>query len=620
MIFILIFIAVLAVCTHPQATHAQTPIMEWAFSPSFVEGNHLRSVRGPSAIGEQMPEFVVVGEMPVASFNGSHHSLLISDRIDTLKLPVTTMSVAAWVMVDYPGSWGGFLSVMQDNGDYEKGWVFGHVGDRFSIGLASEGANRNNRGGMTYLQASEPFRIGTWNHVAATYDGTTMHLYVNGEMSAQSTEQSGDILYPNATWFSMGTYRDNDENLRHSGQIHSIQLWDSVISPQTIQQRYNQHRSLRELPAKARISLEGITIKPYLNFITETQATVSWYSSEPSTGYIQFGLSEDTMHHIVQSEAATSFHRVTLENLQAGTFYFYRAVIVEHDGGGYETDLLTFQTATPANNSISFGVVGDTQNNPAVWSQISTHLWSERPQFVIHAGDLVSPGTNLLKWIIEYFAPSKQLQERVPIYSVLGNHERNADWYYTFMAYPQPQYYYTFTYGDVAFFMLDTNKDVGVGSEQYQWLSEQLRLSQQQWKIVVHHHPPYSSDENDYGDTWRTTSTRGDASLRDLANLYESNRVDLVIAGHIHTYERTWPVTNGRVDIQHGTTYVITGGAGGPLENAAPTRSWFARKLYRGHHYNMVHVAGGMLEWITYDLNGQIIDQFTISARSSSGE
>ena len=78
--------------------------------------------------------------------------------------------------------------------------------------------------------------------------------------------------------------------------------------------------------------------------------------------------------------------------------------------------------------------------------------------------------------------------------------------------------------------------------------------------IVVHHHPPYSSDENDYGDTWTGTSTRGHLRLRDLAGLYERHGVPLVISGHIHTYERTWPIYEGRVDTDGGVTYVITGG------------------------------------------------------------
>ena len=140
--------------------------------------------------------FSLVADYSVALFDGRNHALLISDRIDTLQLPDRDMTVAGWVMVDYPQSWGGFLSVMQDNGDYEKGWVFGYMNDRFSFGLSTEGANQDETGTMTYLESATPFEFGRWYHVAATYDGEVMRLYVNGNRSAESRAQTGAILLP----------------------------------------------------------------------------------------------------------------------------------------------------------------------------------------------------------------------------------------------------------------------------------------------------------------------------------------------------------------------------------------------------------------------------------------
>ena len=37
------------------------------------------------------------------------------------------------------------------------------------------------------------------------------------------------------------------------------------------------------------------------------------------------------------------------------------------------------------------------------------------------------------------------------------------------------------------------------------------------WKFVCHHHPPYSSDENDYGNLWKTNQGKhGDLRAREL--------------------------------------------------------------------------------------------------------
>jgi 3',5'-cyclic AMP phosphodiesterase CpdA len=593
---------------------------QWEFRSDRVEANTLTSLQGVRATGEIMPEFTTRQGFQLADFDGRSHALLISDRIDTLDLPQRELTVAGWVMVDYPQSWGGFMSIMQDNGDYEKGWVFGYVTDRFSIGLASVGADRGGRGYMTYLQSAEPFRLGAWHHVAATYDGETMRLYVNGEFSSESKEQHGNILYPDATWFTLASYRDDDENNKHSGSLHSLQVWKHVLNQTEIRAQFEQHRELMEIPPTPRISLEGIVIAPYINFVTHTEATIGWMTSEPSSGRVRYGTHGDSLNAIASTSANRNIQQVKLTGLLPDTKYFYQVTIIEEDGTVSESELFTFQTAMPAGNAISFGIVADTQNNPGVWGTIAEHLWAERPHFVVHAGDMVSPGTDILKWIIEYFAPSRTLQERVPVFSVLGNHERNAQHYYDLMAYPDPGYYYTFEYTNVQFFMIDTNKDVTKDSEQYRWLDEQLTRSRSEWNIVVHHHPPFSSDEDDYGNAWTGLSTLGHTWLQDMVALYERHNVPLVITGHIHTYERTWPIRNGSIDTQRGVTYVVAGGGGGPLENAAPTRSWFTRKAYRGHHYAMAHVFEDTLEWITYDINGMILDQFTISLPSSGDE
>ncbi|TVQ11325.1 MAG: hypothetical protein EA364_10795 [Balneolaceae bacterium] len=596
------------------------PTMEWRFDTSNVLGNSLNAVTGYPAMGEQMPVFTTLGGFPVAEFDGRNHALLISDRIDTLRLPHRDITVAGWVKVNYPQSWGGFISVMQDNGDYEKGWVFGHVNNRFSLGLASAGADREGRGYMTYLQSSEPYDIGAWYHVAATYDGTRMNLYINGEHSSNSTEQHGDILYPDATWFTLGSYRDDDENHKLSGAMHSLQVWDRVVPQDEIRAAYMAHLELSRLDPTPLIQLDGIVIAPYINFVTRNQANVGWMTSAPSVGRVDYGTHGDSLTMSVQVTEPAEIQQLRLIDLMPDTKYFYKVTITEADGTETDSELLTFQTAMPEGNAVSFGVVADTQNNPAVWGTIAEKLWAERPHFVVHAGDIVSPGTDIFKWIVEYFAPSRTLQERVPVYTVLGNHEQNAQYYYDLMAYPSPKYYYTFGYSDVQFFMIDSNKDLTAGSEQYRWLDEQLQQSRAKWNIPIHHHPPYSSDEDDYGDAWTGHSTLGHTRLRDLASLYERHNVPLVITGHIHTYERTWPVRDNKVNQLNGVTYVVAGGGGGPLENAAPTRSWFTRKVYRGHHYGMVHVHGDTLEWITYDLDGNILDNFTISRPSSSVE
>ena len=207
----------------------------------------------------------------------------------------------------------------------------------------------------------------------------------------------------------------------------------------------------------------------------------------------------------------------------------------------------------------------------------------------------------------------RPLISRVAFYPVLGNHEQNASNYYEYMSLPDPEYYYDFRYGDAHFFMVDTNRNVGPGSEQYEWLDAALGESTAAWKFACHHHPPYSSDENDYGDLWKQNkSERGDLRARQLSTLYDKHGVDLVWNGHIHSYERTWPVRDGKAVSKDGPIYMITGGGGGGLETPGPYRPFFQNQVRRGHHYVMAHLNGDTLEVRSYDLDDRLFDTFTI--------
>ena len=61
-------------------------------------------------------------------------------------------------------------------------------------------------GKLTYMYTNDTFTAGDWYHVAGTYDGSHIHLYVNGKHQGSSNGQSGDINYPDNTDFIIGAY------------------------------------------------------------------------------------------------------------------------------------------------------------------------------------------------------------------------------------------------------------------------------------------------------------------------------------------------------------------------------------------------------------------------------
>ena len=204
---------------------------------------------------------------------------------------------------------------------------------------------------------------------------------------------------------------------------------------------------------------------------------------------------------------------------------------------------------------------------------------------------------------------------RVAVFPCIGNHEKNHEHYYRyFAALPAPKYYYSYRYGNAEFFVIDSNKPLNTKSEQYAWLDRELGRSTATWKFAYHHHPAFSSDDNDYGNTWRGEPSKfGDKNAQNLIALYEKHGLDINFNGHIHVYERTWPLRGGKVDRTKGVVYITSGGGGATLENFAPTPSWFRAHCRVDYHYCLLSVHGGRLEFKAFDHKGQLFDSFDLT-------
>ncbi|MCG8611146.1 MAG: LamG domain-containing protein, partial [Pseudomonadales bacterium] len=183
---------------------------------------------------------------PLAEVKGDTFISLKQGEAEELQLPSREITLAGWVQVDTPLTWGGFVSFFQDNGNNEAGWVLGTRGRKFSIALASEETKS-----LTYLEAPNDYELGQFYHVAATYDGANMTLYVDGIPVSTSQDQSGDIYYPSTSngpgWaeygnsdFAIGSYLDFNEDFRHTGLLDDIAIWDRALAATEINTLYHK--------------------------------------------------------------------------------------------------------------------------------------------------------------------------------------------------------------------------------------------------------------------------------------------------------------------------------------------------------------------------------------------
>lgn len=358
-------------------------------------------------------------------------------------------------------------------------------------------------------------------------------------------------------------------------------------------------------------------VKPYLQFATKSSIVILWETTEEASTLVSYGQAllgaeSPNLSNTKKMDGQRLMHEVSLTELQTETNYFWQVTSVNANGDTLKSEVYTFKTAVNDEQAFVFALVGDSQRNndtPWAWEKIANKVWEDRPSFVVHAGDLVDQGSKKTDWTEHFFPDGHVLMSRFPMYTVLGNHEQDDDNYYKYMANPAPEYYYTFTYGNAQFFMIDTNKDVSENAEQYNWLEWALAKSEATWKIVVHHHPPYSSEADDHGNTYKAASTYGTAA-RNLVPLYEAYGVDFCLFGHTHVYERSWPLKGDMINQKEGVIYINSGGAGGFLEDFAPTRSWFTLELQTGHHYCTFAIFDQTLVFKAIDHEGRVFDSF----------
>jgi hypothetical protein len=351
-------------------------------------------------------------------------------------------------------------------------------------------------------------------------------------------------------------------------------------------------------------------VQPFLALPTVKTVNINWETNLPASGLVKFGKNYP-LSGSVQTEKESEIQQIVLTGLEPGTNY-YAEVEAKVNGLKLPVVKLSFKTAPETTEAFRFGIIADTESRPFINTKIARHLWDNRSDFFLLQGDITDGGQKDFKdqWTFEFFTGMNSLMQRVPVVPVAGNGDADLYWFNRYFNPPATDGFYKFTWSNTDFFVLHSSKseELENGGKQYNWLENELVQSKATWKIVLLHHAPYSSDDDDFGNSWEGPTALGDPQIRKLVPLFDKYKVDFVMFGHLHCYERSWPLRNNAIDIKNGTVYLMTGGAGGSLENFAPHRTWFNAKTFRGYHYSIANIFENTI-WIdTYNIDGSLID------------
>lgn len=181
------------------------------------------------------------------------------------------------------------------------------------------------------------------------------------------------------------------------------------------------------------------------------------------------------------------------------------------------------------------------------------------------------------------------LQKGVHFIVALGNHDEAGGFQDDQVRFfKMPGYYYNACRGPFEFFVIDSNSFTN-DEIQKKWLDRALGTSQAEWKIVLGHHPIYSSGEHGNNPGLKRT----------LEPLLIKHHVPLYLAGHDHDYERFASI--------NGIQYIVSGGGGAYLRNFFKTVDHSLVRL-KAHHFLSFALDKDVLKMQVIDKTGEVID------------
>lgn len=381
-------------------------------------------------------------------------------------------------------------------------------------------------------------------------------------------------------------------------------------------------RKSPNLPQQVHISLAG-----------DQHMRVTWITNDKSSPtLIEYGTSPGKYSSLAEGESTSysylfynsgKIHHTVIGPLEHNTVYYYRC-----GGQGPE-----FQFKTPPSEfPVTFAVAGDLGQTGWTKSTLD-HIDSCKYDIHLLPGDLAYADRFQSRW--DTFGELVQpLASARPWMVTQGNHEKesllmleggfksyNSRWKMPFEeSGSSSNLYYSFEVAGVHLIMLGSYTDYDHFSDQYSWLkADLLKVVRKRtpWLIVLFHAPWYNSNKAHQGE--------GDDMMASMESLLYAAGADIIFAGHVHAYERSKRVFNGKSD-SCGAVH-ITIGDGGNREGLAhkyinPQPEWSVfREASFGHgELKIVNSTHAFWSWHRNDDDEPVrSDQVYITSLLSSG-
>jgi len=396
--------------------------------------------------------------------------------------------------------------------------------------------------------------------------------------------------------------------------------------------------------------------------------TVTWFTYVlTATSTVRYGLESGNYNMTIEGTYTTYYesviHNVILFGLEFSTKYYY--VCGDSAGGWSDEFYFTSQPSYNTQPSFKIAVYGDMGISNSYDTRQSLGMINDDIDFHYHLGDYGYADDrpqNEFETIWNEFQSEIQNLTAYKAYMTLpGNHEadchssgsfdckhdiKNFTAYQHRFRMPSIEsnsgsgnMWYSFNYSSAHFVAISTETDfpdapegrgtlwnAGPFGDQLKWLEADLQQADanrqnQPWLIVVGHRPLYSTIDplHDFPPEIIHHTRKA------FEHLFHKYNVDLYLSGHVHAYERMYPVYDSKVeqknyDNPQDTVYLVAGNAGnieGHMTSFKKPDDYLAYRNDTNYGYAILEIFNSSyLSWTMYAATDQSpFDTFQLSKK-----
>jgi len=297
----------------------------------------------------------------------------------------------------------------------------------------------------------------------------------------------------------------------------------------------------------------------YLQMATPSSIVVKWGTLDDRDSRVDYGTNPALLDMTVQDPTLYTDHELQITGLTPDTKYYYAYGTTDGTLIGDTDHFFVTPPLAGTSKATRVWVIGDSGtanlNALAVKDAYLAYTGATSTDLWLMLGDNAYSDGKQSEYQAAVFNIYPELLKNTPLWPTLGNHDGHTAIsatqtgpYYDIFTLPTAgeaggtasgtEAYYSFDYANIHFVCLESHQtilDATGKPAMLAWLDLDLGSTSQDWIVAFWHHPAYTKGSHD--SDWELN----DVVMRtDVLPILESYGVDLVLAGHSHSYERSY--------------------------------------------------------------------------------